>query len=444
MPGLAGPARIAGVAGRTLNPVDAAALVAKGAGKGTAALVGELGTGTGARSLETAAQAGYEGGEAGKAFRENLRGNEPMETTVDAAKAALQKLRTERSAAYKSGMAGVVSDPAVLDFDKIDQAHRNVVNVKNFKGQNLSPETADIRAKLGTAIEDWRALPPDEFHTAEGMDALKQKIGDIRDATDYGTPSRRVADEIYNGVRGTIVEQAPQYAKVMKGYEEATKQIKEIERTLSLNPNATVDTSLRKLQSVLRDNVNTSYGRRGELAEYLMNAGAPNLMERLAGQSLKAPFARGLGRLIAQGIVHGTAALAGHAALGPLGLVTAPAQLATMSPRLMGEAAHLAGRAASPLKYVPPGLTGEMGAGARFGSVPNVTIPRRAESDQQEAAANHAAGGAVAFDPSSIGARKAKNHQWFIEDPHRPGKFLQVLPKKLGHARRTGLRPTPG
>ncbi len=103
----------------------------------------------------------------------------------------------------------------------------------------------------------------------------------------------------------------------MKGYEEASNQIKEIERTLSLNPNATIDTSLRKLQSVLRDNVNTSYGRRGELAEYLMNVGAPNLMERLAGQSLKSPFARGLGRLIAQGIVHGTAAMAGHAALGP-------------------------------------------------------------------------------------------------------------------------------
>jgi hypothetical protein len=30
---------------------------------------------------------------------------------------------------------------------------------------------------------------------------------------------------------------------------------------------ARVDTTLRKLQSVLRDNVNTSYGYRGELAK---------------------------------------------------------------------------------------------------------------------------------------------------------------------------------
>jgi hypothetical protein len=37
-----------------------------------------------------------------------------------------------------------------------------------------------------------------------------------------------------------------------------------------------VDTTLRKLQSILRDNVNTSYGYRGELAKFLVNAGAPN------------------------------------------------------------------------------------------------------------------------------------------------------------------------
>src|SRR5262245_45560868 len=83
----------------------------------------------------------------------------------------------------------------------------------------------------------------------------------------------------------------------MNAYAKASDIINELERTLSLNPNATVDTSLRKLQSVLRDNVNTSFGRRRELAEYLVNHGAPNLIERLSGQALKPLASRGLGRL---------------------------------------------------------------------------------------------------------------------------------------------------
>jgi hypothetical protein len=50
------------------------------------------------------------------------------------------------------------------------------------------------------------------------MDALKQSIGDIKDALPYGTPQRRVADEVYNSIRGTVAKQAPEYGKTMKGY----------------------------------------------------------------------------------------------------------------------------------------------------------------------------------------------------------------------------------
>lgn len=51
----------------------------------------------------------------------------------------------------------------------------------------------------------------------------------------------------------------------MKNYENASNLIREIEKTLSLNPKASIDTALRKLQSVMRDNVNTNYGKRGDL-----------------------------------------------------------------------------------------------------------------------------------------------------------------------------------
>ena len=100
-------------------------------------------------------------------------------------------------------------------------------------------------------------------------------------------------------------------------------------------PKASVDTSLRKLQSVMRNNVNTNYGKRADLVEQLTQSGSPQLMESLAGQSMNAWTPRGLNKLLAGGV--GAGALMSNPAM--------MAALPAMSPRIVGEAAHLAGRA---------------------------------------------------------------------------------------------------
>ena len=343
-PGIIGDiGEAAAAAGDVINPAGVIGKAGKGLGFGASEFIGGLGTHTGGESLRTAARAGFEGGEAGKAFVEQMRGEAPMESVISDARAALAKMRQQRGAAYRAGMEGVTKDPAVLDFDKIDKAVDTAQAVKRYKGQIISKSTTGIADQIKDAVDIWRALDPQEFHTVEGMDALKQQIGDIKDTTQYGTPSRFAADRVYNAVRQTIADQAPEYAKVMKGYEQASDQIKEIEKTLSLNPNATIDTSLRKLQSILRNNVNTSYGRRAELAEYLKNAGAPLLMEKLTGQAMSSWTARGLGKLGMQL----AAELAGGTALYGAGGLPAAANMAAtlpfMSPRLMGEAAYAGG-----------------------------------------------------------------------------------------------------
>lgn len=345
LPGMAGRiGEIAGTVGRAVDPLSAVSAVAKPVGKAASEVLGVT-TGAGGEPLRIAFQSGAEGGKAGEEFRKNLRGQAPMEEAVNEARNAVKQLRVERGKAYRSEMAEIGQDKTVLDFNKIDKAVNDVQSVKSYKGQSLSPSTEKIRQTMGEAIADWKNLDPAEFHTAEGIDALKQKLGDIRDAAPYGTPERVVADQIYQAVRQTIVDQVPEYAKVMKGYEEASTQIKEIERTLSLNPNANVDTALRKLQSTLRDNVNTSFGRREELVDFLVNSGAPHLREKLAGQSLKSWAPRGLARIGTQEL--GAAALGAHAGGLAGGLGGAAAGLAAASPRLMGEAAHAAGRASN-------------------------------------------------------------------------------------------------
>lgn len=345
LPGTAGKvATVASKIGNAIDPVNAAVGASKAVGKGAATVVGAFGTGTGGQAIRAAAEAGAKGGAAADTFAGNLRGAAPIEDVVATAKTALDNMRAERGQAYRTAMADIGRDSTVLDFGKIDNAVADIQKVKTYKGQNLSPSTSEIRQKITDVIDEWKTLDPKEFHTAEGLDALKQKIGDIRDAAKYGTPERVVADRAYSAVRQTIVDQAPEYAKVMKGYEEASSLIKDIEKTLSLNANASIDTAVRKLQSTLRNNVNTNYGRREVLADYLVKHGAPHLIEAIAGQALNSMTPRGLNKLAASlvaagggaGMLSGVATIPGLVALGLIPLT---------SPRLVGEAAFAAGKA---------------------------------------------------------------------------------------------------
>ena len=60
---------------------------------------------------------------------------------------------------------------------------------------------------------------------------------------------------------------------------------KEIERALSLGGKAPVDTALRKLQSTMRNNVNTNYGNRAGMVSDLEKFSDVSLMDKLAGQA---------------------------------------------------------------------------------------------------------------------------------------------------------------
>ena len=348
-PGIAGKVgRAAQAVGGAIDPVMAAAKGAKAVGTRVLepVLSHSLGltTGAGGETIRNAARAGRDGGEAGVAFRENMRGDVLPETIVQEAKAALSKMRQERSAAYRQGMGGVAANDTVLNFGAVDNALRDVADIGVFKGQsgtavskNIKPGTEAVWNEIADAVEDWRMSDPAEFHTAAGFDALKQKIGDIRAGTDFHSPSRIVADQVYNAIKKEIISQAPEYADVMKGYEAASAQLIEVEKALSLGNKASADTALRKLQSVMRNNANTNFGNRVAHAQTLEAAGAPNLMAKLSGQALNSATPRGIQGAGAAGLGAATAMYGNPAMLPMLGM---------SSPRIVGEAAHAAGRTA--------------------------------------------------------------------------------------------------
>jgi len=364
LPGIAGKVGEAvSAAGRYTNPLTpvavAAAPVARAAGRTATEALG-LTTGTGAEAITQAAKAGYEGGPAAQAFREHITGAAPITEPVTDAEQVLAGLRSERGAAYRDAMNQLGrSQTQPLNFDLVDRALAKTTQVKTYKGvpfdepQNVS----NTRKQIAQAIQKWKMLPPTDYHTAEGLDALKQQIGGIRDGTQFGTPERVVANQAYGALRQTIINAAPEYAQIMKGYEQASDRLRELQQELSIpTPDrGRVDTSLRKLQSVLRNNVNTSFGRRQELADYLVKNGAPELMYKLAGQSLQPWTPRGLSRhtLGIGEAMLGLLGLTGHVA--PLtALPAAVAGAALASPRAIGEAAYWGGAGARrAVPYLP-------------------------------------------------------------------------------------------
>lgn len=307
--------------------------VLKPAGKTASTSVGFT-SGVGGRPLEEAAKAGYLGGPQAEAFRENITGRAKTTDVVSEAKEALEQIRAERAADYNSGMIDIKNDATVLDMKPIIAKVNEVKNRGFFEGKNINPEASETWEKIDEVIKDWNSSNPAKFHTAEGLDKLKQRIGNIRYSHPFGTPAHNVAKEVYNAIKNQITKQAPTYSKVMRDYSEASDLISQLESTVSLSNKAQVDTALRKLQSIMRNNAQTNYGRREELGDILADKGAQTLYPALAGQALSSFRPRS--------ISGAGSALTLAAGMSPKTFALLP----LTSPRLVGEAAYYGGKVA--------------------------------------------------------------------------------------------------
>lgn len=307
-------------------------------------------TGTGAESVKTAFQAGKTGS---KEFLENMRGNVSFEDVVAKAKEGLRNMRLERGNQYRSGMVDIKNDKSVLDMEPIVKSVQDLQTSGSFKGKTINEKSAGTTKEIADRVNDWAASNPAEFHTPEGLDALKQAVGDIRDSTQFGTPARRSADVVYNTIKNQISKQAPTYSKVMGDYAEASKTLSEVERALSLGEKSSKDTAIRKLQSLMRNNAQTNYGNRLDLAKTLEEKGGVNLGPAIAGQSMNSLMPRGVIGSIEKAGMMGAPFVAPHA------LMLAP----LTSPRLVGEAAYGLGMAS--------GGVGGLLSDATRGALPN-------------------------------------------------------------------------
>lgn len=324
-------------ASRVTNPMAVPSFAIK---KGVPLITGGL-TFTGPEASKTAFLAGkdYKPGRLSReaSFIENLRGNVDSGAVLEYAKSGLDELKRQRTKSYIEEQSVLRNDPSILNLDSVKKAIRKAAGETRKGGFVYKEGTEQVLAKIAEKVKQFENnynLDPGYYGSPIVMDALKQSVGDIMQSLPYGTDQRRVATNIYRSVRDDIARQAPNYGKMMKDYENASNQITEIEKTFSLGNKAAQDTGVRKLQSLTRNNVYTSYGHRQNLAEALKKQTGVDLMPPVSGQAMSAVTPRTLA-----GQFENVGTL-----LGGIVNPSVWGLLPFQSPRLMGEALYGAGR----------------------------------------------------------------------------------------------------
>jgi len=292
-------------------------------------------TGAGEESIAQALRAGREGNQD---FLQNIKGDVSAENVLKQAKNALANMRSARSQEYQKGIATTKENQVFLNFKPIREAFDETLGSLKSKGiggeeaSKVGPDTMKKVNEIKGILNEWQKKPT--LHTAGGLDDLKQRLDDVytEGMTDQ---AKRILSNTRTAVKKTIVDQDANYAKTMANYEEALGLEREIEKALSIGKKSAADTAIRKLQSLTRNNANTNYGYRMELAKALQEKGGQDLMPALAGQALSSYVPRGLAGQGA-GIGAGLTAFSNPMAAAVLPLT---------SPKLIGLGAYGAGRA---------------------------------------------------------------------------------------------------
>lgn len=195
----------------------------------------------------------------------------------------VRNMRNERSTDYNRDMEPLLEDDTVLDFQRVDDAAAEAAGVGKFKDFTKNPKPTAVHEEITETLDEFRELDPEEYHTIGGFDALKQRLGKIRDKTQEGTPERKVADDVYHAVVAEIGEQNPAYGDIMRRYGFASRKIERTEEAFgkldgkdpanaaraifsSGDPHRTVQT----IKSAIGNNQEQLDGLKASVIEYLV------------------------------------------------------------------------------------------------------------------------------------------------------------------------------
>lgn len=326
LPGIAGKAgTVARKVGEAIDPVS---LALKGTAKGIEkagdvfAYPMALRSGASVKSLQDAAKAGATGN---PKFWEFYQGAGTASDYVNALEKAAVDAATARNNAYQTSRAGLAYNTQPLSFSGIDRTITDQFNSIRSLGKTIRPNAEKALDEVVAVVNQWKAQPQTAGANAViDMDALKQRIGDIRDAYSHDPNASRVVSNAYTSVYDTIKKVAPEYAPMMEAYRNSVKELTEVKKGLGVGKNAPVTQVIRK---VLKEQ-NSKAGN--QLFESLARQN-PDLPYMLAGLELseKLPYGNIRRQLSVGELAGGTGALTAAAMGIPLAPIAVAANLAT-------------------------------------------------------------------------------------------------------------------
>lgn len=347
--------KYAKTAGEYTNPITGVQYVAKESLPTIMAGV----TRTSPESFITGYEAGKEGGNALKSFRGAMTGKIPESDIVFNVKKGINIMGDNASNVYNTLKTGWANTGQRLNYDNILNGLDEVKS--QFKvGGNANAPSKLLKLEqqklneLDSIVSEFRNP---RYHTAEGFDFMKQKIGKAMPSAEYSKEVRGAYTKVLDDVRNEL-SNVQGYDSAMTNYSKTMSAINDIKQSLTSGQN--VEGGIRKVLSLVKDAPTQEY--RLSIADTLKNATGIDIMPAVAGSSLKdltSPYFKNT--MLGGGAATGIASFINPAytlpALGGLagaGIVT--------SPRLLGELSQLSGQVA---RYLPAervrnlGLLGE-------------------------------------------------------------------------------------
>lgn len=336
-PSVAAGATVGGATSGLINPEEAGTGTLIGGGlplisKGVPAVVGAV-------TPNVVKEAFAAGKKNATAFIDNLRKNVPTDDVLETLKNGISQMRDDASAAYVNAKTGWAADRTPLDYAKVDAAINKIDSSITHAGKSMiGADEQKIVSEAKSVIQQWKTDHP--VPTAIDLDALKRRLDSIYPESSKQTQAKRALSEFGSSVKQTITDSVPGYKDAMKAYETQTKLVREISDALGGSDKIKKEAALNKIMQAFKDRPT------GDYKQALLGQ-----LEAQTGQQLRPAIA---GQLLSPRLPQ---SLSGQGALGLGGFaaMTNPAVLAALpltSPRLVGEAAYGAGRAASVLPSI--------------------------------------------------------------------------------------------
>jgi hypothetical protein len=358
--------RVAQVAGELMDPVSAVARGGRGLGRAVSSAAGWT-SGMGdepGRAIFNARRAGGEqAAAANRGMRQPPRSDELVQEAFD--KAGV--LGDEASARYQANIASTRASNARVNWGNVFRSiHDTLRSNMTARGNRFYGGDTGRQMMRDILETTYQYVSDPNLHNLEGLDALKQELSQLQHTMGAQPPrgaenANRLVTNVINGVRQEIIRHEPGYAVAEADWAQWKDLQGELRQALSLNDKAAVDTALRKLQSTMRNNVQTNYGARSQLLDEIDSVSAPAIRPRpgvrgrpelhqgtlraeLAGQAANTMMPRGIARAgSAMALPAAVAWLMGNPGMALGAALTAPMAM----PRVVGETAGLLGDAAA-------------------------------------------------------------------------------------------------